>query len=104
MIIARWTIEARFGHKAVAVDLMKRWLADIGPQIGWTPENTEMMTGSVGARESTIVSEVRLRDLGELSAAFEKLATIESHRHWSLDLEPYVVSGTPRWEVYRLLD
>lgn len=104
MIVARWTIEARFGHKAVAIDLMKRWLAEIGPQLGWTRDNTVMLTGSVGANESTIVSEVRLKHLGELHDAFEALARIESHQHWALDLEPYVVSGTPRWEVFRVIE
>lgn len=104
MIIARWSIEARFGHKPTAIDHMRRWLAEIGSQVGWTEENTRILVGSVGARESTIQSEVRLQDLAALGDAFDKLAQIDAHKDWSAELEPYVVSGTPKWEVFRVLE
>ncbi|KAI3603845.1 hypothetical protein D8I24_2782 (plasmid) [Cupriavidus necator H850] len=103
MIIARWSIDARFGHKTVVVESLKKWLTDIGSQIGWTPPNSRLLTGSVGMHESTVQTEVMLNDLAELSTAWDKLATIEAHKQWSKDLEPYVVSGSPRWEILRLL-
>lgn len=104
MMIARWTIEARFGHKPVVIEHMKRWLREIGSQVGWTEDKVRLLTGSVGAHESTIQSEIQIQDLAELNAAWDKLAHIEAHTHWSRDLEPYVVSGTPRWEIYRLIE
>jgi hypothetical protein len=103
MIVARWSIDAKFGHKAMVADSMKNWLAEFGSQLGWTPANTRLLTGSVGMRESTVQHEVTLKDLAELSAAWDKLATIEAHKQWSIDLEPHVVSGTQRWEVLRIL-
>ena len=101
MIIARWSIDARFGHKQAVIDAMIKWDREIGRSIGWT--DTRILTGSVGARESTVQSEVRLKDLAELNASWDKLATIEAHKQWSKDLEPYIVSGTPRWEIFRVL-
>jgi hypothetical protein len=101
MIVARWSIDARFGHKQAVVDSMIRWQKEIGSTIGWT--DMRLVTGSVGARESTVQSEVCLKDLTELNAAWDKLATIEAHKQWSKDLEPNVVSGTPRWEIFRIL-
>lgn len=62
-----------------------------------------MLTGSIGASESVVQSEILLNDLGELNAAWDKLTQIEAHKQWSKDLEPYVVSGTPRWEIFRVL-
>lgn len=103
MIVARWSIDARFGHKQEVIDSLKNWLAEIGNQIGWNADNTRLLTGSVGARESTVQSEVVLKDLSELNACWEKLGTLEAHKRWSKDLEPLVVSGTPRWEIYRVL-
>ncbi len=44
-----------------------------------------------------------LDSLAELGASWEKLATIEAHKQWSKDLEPYVVSGTPHWQVFRVI-
>lgn len=34
MFISRWQINARFGHKAAVVALMRRWEAEIGAQVG----------------------------------------------------------------------
>ena len=100
MIGARWSIEARFGHKQTVIDSMIQWQKEIGSAIGWT--DVRLLTGSIGAREATVQSEVILKDLGELSASWDKLATIEAHKQWSKNLEPYIVSGTPRWEVFRI--
>ncbi len=103
MMIARWQIEARFGHKQAVIDSLKRWFEEIGRQIGWTPDKVRIVTGSVGALESTVQAEVQIEDLAELDASWAKLGTIEAHKKWSEDIEPYVVSGTPRWQVFRLV-
>ena len=101
MILARWSIDARFGHKQAVIDSMIQWQKEIGSTIGWN--EMRLLTGSIGARESTVQSEIRLKDLAELNAAWDKLATIEAHKRLSKDLEPFIVSGTPRWEVFRIL-
>ena len=62
-----------------------------------------MMYWSIGALEATIQSEHLVKDLSELNQAWEKLATIATQKQWSKDLEPHVVSGTSRWEIYRVL-
>ncbi|MBI3140767.1 MAG: hypothetical protein HYZ19_02750 [Rhodocyclales bacterium] len=103
MIVARWSIDARFGHKQQVIDSLNGWIADIGSKVGWTKERTRVLTGSVGTLESTVQTEVTLKDLGELGAAWDKLATLEAHKAWSKEIEPYVVSGTHRWEVLRVL-
>lgn len=103
MMIARWQIEARFGHKQTVIDMMKRWNDEIGSQVGWTADKTRLLTGSVGALESTIQSEIEIEDLAALGKAWEKLGKIEAHGQWSKDIEPYVVSGTPHWQVFRVL-
>ena len=103
MIIARWQIDARFGHKSKVLDSMRKWYEEIGNQVGWSPEKVRIMTGSVGARESTIITEVELDSMTELDKAWNKLATIDAHAQWSKDLEPMIVSGSHRWEVYRVI-
>ena len=103
MMIARWRIEVRFGHKQTALDLLKRWHEDIGSQVGWTKDKFRIITGSIGAVESTIEAEVAIADLTELNDAFEKLSAIEAHKAWSKEIEPYVVSGTPHWQIFRVV-
>ncbi len=103
MMIARHRIEARFGHKQAVLDSSKRWLREIGAQIGWTEANTRIVTGSIGALESTIELEITIADLNELNVAFEKLGAIEAHKTYGTEIEPYVVSGTSRWEIFRVV-
>ncbi|MGM0576466.1 MAG: hypothetical protein ACQEXJ_12115 [Myxococcota bacterium] len=103
MIVARWQIDARFGHKQKVIDSMKRWHEEVGTTIGWTADKVRMTTGSVGALESTVQVEVTLEDLSELDRSWKKLATLDAHAQWSKELEPYIVSGTPRWEVLRVI-
>ena len=103
MIVARWQIDARFGHKAEVITSLKRWLEEVGSQIGWKPDNTRLLTGSVGAPESTVITEVELKNLAELDKAWDKLATLEAHKQWSRTLEPLIVSGSHRWEILRKL-
>jgi hypothetical protein len=103
VILARWQIDARFGHKQKVIDSLKAWMEQFGSKVGWTADRVRFYTGSVGALECSVFSEVTLENLGELHEGFEKLATLEGHAKWSEDLEPHVVNGTHRWEVFRLL-
>ena len=104
MMIARWCIDAKFGHKPEVVESLTQWFDKIGSQIGWTKDNSRILVGSVGALESSIIAEVSIENLTELSDAWQKLAEIDDHKGWSKQLEPYVVSGTPKWEVYRVIE
>ncbi len=103
MMIARWHIDARFGHKQAVLDAVKAWGRDIGQQIGWHFDKMRITTGSVGALESRVEVEVSIQDLAELDQAWTKLSAMEAHKQWSKYLEPYIVSGTPRWEIFRVV-
>lgn len=104
MMVARWRIDARFGHKDDAITLMKQWDTEFGSKIGWTRDRLRITTGSIGVAESAIVSEIQIKDLAELNDAFDKLAKLEGHAEWGKRLEPHVVSGTNNWEIYRVID
>ena len=104
MFIARWRIDARFGHKQVVIDALKEWHRTIGSQVGWAPDKVRLASGSIGARESRIEVDIVIRDLAELEAAWAKLATIDAHKAWSAQLDADVVSGSTRWEILRVLE
>lgn len=103
MMIARWHFEARFGHKDAAINSLSRWNEEIGSQIGWTADKTRILTGSIGALESTIQSEILITDLNELNASWSKLGEISAHKEWGKEMEQLIVSGTPRWEIFRVV-
>ena len=103
MMIARWSIDARFGHKQAVIDSLSTWRRDIGSEVGWTDDKVRIATGSIGVPESTIELEVQVSGLEELNESWEKLGAIEAHKDWSKEIKPYVVSGTPKWTIFRVI-
>ena len=101
MFSARWQIDAKFGHKQTALELMRKWEREIGSQVGLADLNFRLMTGSIGAREATIESHHEVESLAQLEAFFAK---IEAHAKWGKELEPYVVSGTSQWQIFRIVE
>lgn len=105
MIVARWQVDARFGYKPKLLEMMDQWMEEIGSQVGWQKgKNVTLLTGSIGIEEARIEVEHRMKDLAELNAAFDKLATLDAHKNWSQKIEPYVVSGSTRWVILRVID
>jgi hypothetical protein len=100
MLIARWQIDARFGHKHIVLEKLREWARDIAPQIGFT--SSRLLSGSIGAQEATVEHNWEVADLAELDRAWAKLATIDAHARWGKDLEAYVVSGSSRWTIWRV--
>lgn len=101
MLIAVWQIDARFGHKQQVIDKLKEWEEKIGKPAGM--KTGRLLTGSIGAREATVMHEWEVEDLAEIDKIWSKLATHPAHQQWGRELEPLVVSGTSRWNVYRVL-
>ncbi len=102
MILARWDIDARFGHRDAALALLREWWREIAPQVGWTPDQVRVSSGSLGVAESRLEVEVRLADLAELNDAWTRLANARGQEEWARALSEHIVSGTPRWRIYRL--
>ncbi|SFN73884.1 hypothetical protein SAMN03159463_00451 [Mesorhizobium sp. NFR06] len=104
MFSARWQIDAKFGHKQTALELLKKWEREIGSQVGLADLKFQIMTGSIGAREATIESHHQVESLAQLEEFFAKIAKIEAHAKWGKELEPYVVSGTSLWQIFRIVE
>jgi hypothetical protein len=103
MFVARWQIDARFGHKQNVIDLMRRWLREIGSQAGTNKMDVKILSGSIGAREATVELNHTVESLAELEKFFEAIGKIDAHKQWGKEMEPHVVSGSSVWSIYRVL-
>jgi hypothetical protein len=103
MFVARWQIDSRFGHKQTAIDLVRRWEQEVGRQAGTGKMDFKILTGSIGARESTIEANHSVETIAQLESFFAAIGKIDAHKQWGKDIEPYVVSGSPMWSIYRVL-
>lgn len=103
MLVARWHIDARFGHKQTVIDLTQRWLREVGAKAGTGAMDPKLLTGSVGAREATLEVDHMVESLAQIESFFAAIGKIDAHKQWGEDLEPFVVSGSSRWDIYRVL-
>jgi len=103
MFVARLSIEAKFGHKQAVMDLMKKWDETVGKDVGLDTSKMRRLSGSIGAKEALFVEELEIESLAELEEAFAKIGQHPAHAAWGLELEPHVVSGSSKWEIFRLL-
>ncbi|WP_310567529.1 hypothetical protein [Hydrogenophaga sp.] len=101
MIVARWQVNARFGHKQELIDEIRNWWQTVGRDIGQT--NTTILTGSVGAAESLVTVDVRCADMAELQSQWDQLAHFPEHKAFSLRVEPLLVSGSTRWDILKVV-
>ena len=101
MFVARWQIDARFGHKQKVIDLLRQWERDVGRPAGADKMDFRIMTGSIGAREATVEANHRVENIAQLERFFEAIGKVDAHKQWGQDLEPFVVSGSAMWNIYR---
>jgi hypothetical protein len=101
MFIARWHCNARFGKKQELIDRIRNWWETIGKEIGQT--DYAVYTGSIGAPEALVTVDVRVESLGELDRQWDDLAKRRDHQDFGTAIEPFVVSGSTRWEILRVV-
>jgi hypothetical protein len=104
MIVARWIIDARFGHKDEVTALCRRWESEVGDPAGMRKGGGRVLTGSIGAAESRFEFEYQFASLADLEKSWASLAKHPGHTKFAAELEPHIVSGTNRWEILRVIE
>ena len=79
-------------------------IKQVGSKVGWGPDKVRILTGSIGAQESTIETEFYIEHLQELDESWAKLGKLKTHKTWGKEFEKHTVSGTARWEIFRVVD
>lgn len=103
MMVARWQFTAKFGRKQEAIDLIKQWNEQIGAQTDVDVSKERIITGSVGASEGLVETEFEIESLQALDDFFNKIASIQMHAEWGPKMGEVIISGSTRWEVFRVV-
>lgn len=103
MMIARWQFTAKFGRKQEAIDLIEEWNQQIGAQTNIDVSKARIVTGSVGVSEGLVENEMEINGLKDLDDFFSKIASIKMHGEWGSKMGEVIVSGSTRWEVFRVV-
>ena len=102
-MVARWQFTAKFGRKKEALDLIKEWNSEIGSQTNIDMSKSRIITGSVGTSEGLVENEMEIDDLKALDDFFAKIASIQMHSEWGPKMGEVIVSGSTRWEIFRVV-
>ena len=75
-------------------------------EIKWASHKISLRvtTGSIGVNESRFECEYTVESLEQLQKMWEDMSTMEAHQQFGKDLEPIIVSGSNRWEIFRVVD
>ena len=46
----------------------------------------------------------QVESLAQLEEFFARIGKIDAHAKWGKEMEPYVVSGTSLWNIYRIVE
>jgi hypothetical protein len=71
--------------------------------VGLAEMKFQIMTGSIGAREATVEAHHQVESLAKLEEFFARLGKIDAHAKWGKEMEPFVVSGTSQWQIFRIV-
>jgi hypothetical protein len=104
MFIARWIIDAKFGHKDETLALCRKWQEEVGARVGLPRSASRVLTGSIGAAECRFEFESQVQSLADLEKTWTEMAKVPAHKKFAQELEQHVVSGTNRWEILRVVE
>jgi hypothetical protein len=104
MFVASWSFDVKYGTREETIRMLREQQAII-MSAGWKAKRSRLLGGSIGAPESRFVLEHDFATLADLEASWDEL-----HRHGEKfkgligQMKNVIVDGSPRWEVYRVID
>lgn len=104
MLICQWHLDVVYGKQAEAVRVMRAWGAEKFASSEFRrARGARLLAGLVGESASHVVDEYWFESLADFEAALAGMAAPQFRPH-SDALAPFIVPGSQRWIVYRVLD
>ena len=104
MFVAAWNIDLNYGSREDVLRIVKEF--DARSREIWKSKRSRILWGSIGVPESRLVLEREFETLADLEASWDGLRKLgpEAFREMIEKMKPHIVPGSPRWEVYRVID
>jgi hypothetical protein len=104
MLICQWHLDIVYGKQAEAVRIMRAWGAEKFASSDFRlARGARLLAGMVGTSASHLVDEYSFESLADFEAALAGMAAPQFRAH-SDALAPFIVPGSQRWVVYRVLE
>jgi hypothetical protein len=104
MLICQWHLDIVYGKQAEAVKIMRAWGAEKFASSEFRlARGSRLSAGFVGVSASHLVDEYWFESLADFETALAGMAAPQFRSH-SDALAPYIVPGSQRWVIYRVLE
>jgi hypothetical protein len=102
MYICQWNLEIVFGKQKQALDIMKEWGAEKFRSSQFRKSTNRVYTGYIGESPSLIIDEYAFENIEDFTTALTEMGQPQ-FRKYSDAIAPFVVPGTQKWKVFRMV-
>jgi len=103
MFACQWSIDVPYGKQREALQAMKAWGAEKMRSSNFRKSKNRIVVGFIGASASHIVDEYLFESLDDFEKALADMGQPQ-FRPLSDALAPYIISGSQKWTIYRLVE
>jgi len=100
MFLIRSIAQAQSGKRDDAAALLKAFHAETQKELGQA--DARILTGSVGPTDSTVVSESVVKSLAEFEQGLDKVNKWSGMQRYGQKFAELFISGSHRFEIYRI--
>jgi len=103
MYVCQWHLDLVFGKQTEALAAMKAWGAEKFASSEFRrARGSRLLVGHVGASPSHVIDEYEFESLADFESALAGMSQPQFRKH-SEALAPFVVAGSQRWTVLRVV-
>lgn len=103
MFACQWHFDIPFGTQKEALEIIKRYGEAIeSSQTAPKPQGERISVGHIGPSPSHVVIETLVGSLSEWEKMMQDVGT-GKYQEFATQLQKYIVPGSQRWEVYRIV-
>lgn len=104
MFLCQWSLEIVFGKQKQALDVIKAWGAEKMRSSNFkVSTGGRVYVGYIGESAAKIVDEYVFEKLDDFEKALGDMGQPQ-FKQFAEQIAPYIVSGSQKWNIYRILE
>ena len=102
MLACQWHFDIPFGTQKEVMEILQQYGDSIDSSLTTKPVSERIMVGHIGPSPSHVSVESVVNSLEEWEQMMKEVGT-GKHQEFATKLQKYIVPGSQRWEIYRIV-
>jgi hypothetical protein len=102
MLACQWHFDIPFGTQKEALEILKQYGEAIEKSGAMKPVSERISVGHIGPSPSHVVVESVVESLSDWEKMMQEVGTGKFQEH-ATKIAKYIVPGSQRWEIYRIV-